>query len=71
MLQTIREILIVGHRQAVAWMDEWYDMSLTEVRLYENDMHRQTNTKVNEELPSVPTTPVTPPNNKSSWLPWQ
>lgn len=24
--QTVNDILLVGHRQAVAWMDEWHGM---------------------------------------------
>ena len=23
-LQSVRDILLVGHRQAVAWIDDWY-----------------------------------------------
>uniref|UniRef100_A0A1B6GT25 Cytoplasmic phosphatidylinositol transfer protein 1 n=1 Tax=Cuerna arida TaxID=1464854 RepID=A0A1B6GT25_9HEMI len=76
--RSIREILLLGHRQAFAWVDEWYSMSLADVRVFESEMHRQTNTKVTEDLPSVPTTPLTPPApttptvaNRSSWFPWQ
>lgn len=50
----------MGHRQAFAWVDDWYDMSLVDVRNYESEMHRRTNTKVAEDLASVPTTPLTP-----------
>ncbi|XP_046680605.1 cytoplasmic phosphatidylinositol transfer protein 1 [Homalodisca vitripennis] len=76
--RSIREILLLGHRQAFAWVDEWYNMTLADVRVFESEMHRQTNTKVTEDLPSVPTTPLTPPApttptvaNRSSWFPWQ
>ncbi|XP_054290133.1 cytoplasmic phosphatidylinositol transfer protein 1 [Macrosteles quadrilineatus] len=75
--RSIREILLLGHRQAFAWVDEWYDMTLADVRIYESEMHRQTNVKVTEDLPSVPTTPKTPPKSPksptqttSSWLSW-
>ncbi|XP_017271091.1 cytoplasmic phosphatidylinositol transfer protein 1b [Kryptolebias marmoratus] len=42
----IKDILLVGHRQAVAWLDEWHGLSLEEVREYEKDMQEKTNSKV-------------------------
>nr|CAD7196715.1 unnamed protein product [Timema douglasi] len=44
--RTIREILLLGHRQAFAWIDEWYGMSLKDVRAYEVQMQIETNTRV-------------------------
>lgn len=44
--KSIREILVLGHRQAFAWVDEWITMSLSDVRIYECEMQRETNTKV-------------------------
>ncbi|KAG7237627.1 hypothetical protein INR49_032073 [Caranx melampygus] len=44
--RTIRDILLVGHRQAVAWIDEWHGMGLEEVREYERTMQEKTNSKV-------------------------
>jgi hypothetical protein len=38
--------LLLGHRQAFAWIDEWYGMTLDDVRIYEEQMQRETNTKV-------------------------
>jgi len=43
---TIKDILLVGHRQAFAWVDQWYDMTLDDVRLFEKDMQEKTNNKV-------------------------
>jgi len=34
----MREILLLAHRQAFAWIDEWYGMTIDEVREYENKM---------------------------------
>lgn len=45
--QTIREILLLGHRQAFAWIDDWISMTIADVRTYECEMQRRTNTKVN------------------------
>jgi len=45
--QTIREILLLGHRQAFAWIDDWISMTIADVRTYECEMQRKTNTKVN------------------------
>ncbi|TDH11665.1 hypothetical protein EPR50_G00063590 [Perca flavescens] len=44
--KNIRDILLVGHRQAVAWIDEWHGLSLEEVREYERAMQEKTNSKV-------------------------
>ncbi|XP_061079046.1 cytoplasmic phosphatidylinositol transfer protein 1-like [Conger conger] len=44
--KVIREVLLVGHRQAFAWMDEWYGMTLEDVRKFENQMHSATNQKL-------------------------
>ncbi|XP_053288113.1 cytoplasmic phosphatidylinositol transfer protein 1b [Pleuronectes platessa] len=44
--RNIRDILLVGHRQAVAWVDEWHGLSLDEVREYEHMMQEKTNSKV-------------------------
>ena len=55
-MQSIREILLVGHRQAFAWIDEWFGMSLQDVRDYENRMQEETNEKV-KMAGSAPPTP--------------
>lgn len=44
--KTIRDILLVGHRQAVAWIDEWHGMSMDQVREYERELQEKTNDKV-------------------------
>ncbi|XP_012272585.1 cytoplasmic phosphatidylinositol transfer protein 1 [Orussus abietinus] len=66
----IRDILLLGHRQAFAWIDEWYGMTLEDVRQYELKMHAKTNEKIqqrvqdntNQDVPSpktsVPSSPV-------------
>jgi hypothetical protein len=38
LLQAVREILLVGHRQAFAWIDDWYGMTMDDVREYEKEM---------------------------------
>ncbi|XP_075218185.1 cytoplasmic phosphatidylinositol transfer protein 1 [Lycorma delicatula] len=69
--KTIRDILLLGHRQAFAWIDEWYGLSQSDVRIYESEMQRKTNAKVastEQPLPSPSSlspnmtgTPGTPP----------
>lgn len=44
--RNIKDILLVGHRQAVAWIDEWHGLSLEQVREYERIMQEKTNSKV-------------------------
>lgn len=42
----IREVLLLGHRQAFAWIDEWIDMSMQDVRDYERHLQEETNKKL-------------------------
>lgn len=42
----IREILLLGHRQAFTWIDEWFNMTLEDVREYERKIQEETNQKV-------------------------
>ncbi|EDW01282.1 cytoplasmic phosphatidylinositol transfer protein 1 [Drosophila grimshawi] len=42
----IREILLLGHRQAFAWVDEWHGWTLEDVRSYERQKQAETNEKV-------------------------
>ncbi|XP_064606494.1 cytoplasmic phosphatidylinositol transfer protein 1-like [Liolophura sinensis] len=51
--KAIRDILQVGHRQAFAWIDEWIDMKIEDIRSYEVDMHKKTNQKVTARSNSV------------------
>ncbi|XP_039753209.1 cytoplasmic phosphatidylinositol transfer protein 1 [Pararge aegeria] len=74
----IREILLLGHRQAFTWMDEWFNMTIEDVRNYEHEMQAKTNIKVKSALeesvnkddkkPSQPATPKSsqPATPKSS-----
>ncbi|XP_028971883.1 cytoplasmic phosphatidylinositol transfer protein 1b isoform X2 [Esox lucius] len=44
--RNIQDILLVGHRQAVAWTDEWHGMNLEDVRKFERQTQEQTNLKL-------------------------
>ncbi|GLH00383.1 Cytoplasmic phosphatidylinositol transfer protein 1 [Gryllus bimaculatus] len=46
--RSIREILLLGHRQAFAWIDEWLGMNLEDVRNYESKMQQETNEKMTQ-----------------------
>ncbi|XP_027003511.1 cytoplasmic phosphatidylinositol transfer protein 1b isoform X2 [Tachysurus fulvidraco] len=48
--RNIRDILLVGHRQAVAWIDEWHGMSLEEVREFEKQLQQETNEKMKNDM---------------------
>ncbi|XP_039597177.1 cytoplasmic phosphatidylinositol transfer protein 1b [Polypterus senegalus] len=50
--KNIKDILLTGHRQAVAWIDEWFDMSLEDVRTFEKDLQQKTNSKVKSQSKS-------------------
>uniref|UniRef100_A0A452I5J8 Phosphatidylinositol transfer protein N-terminal domain-containing protein n=1 Tax=Gopherus agassizii TaxID=38772 RepID=A0A452I5J8_9SAUR len=49
--KVIRDILLIGHRQAFAWIDEWCDMPLEEVRAFETQMQVATNQKFRSQDP--------------------
>ena len=49
LFQSIREILLVGHRQAFAWIDDWYGMTLEDVRDYESRMQAETNARMRSD----------------------
>ncbi|KAK5605778.1 Cytoplasmic phosphatidylinositol transfer protein 1 [Crenichthys baileyi] len=58
--KVVRDVLLLGHRQAFAWVDEWIDMTLDDVRDYERKMHEKTNIKVcNEQQEHSTTNPST------------
>ena len=46
----IREVLLVAHRQAVAWIDEWYGMTIEDVRNYEGAMQQETNQRLRRDI---------------------
>ena len=76
---------MVGHRQAVAWIDDWHGMTLEDVREYEKEMQSETNERlrdlklarsvsvvdgVSEEGGgAAPATPTTP-TVKKGWFSW-
>ena len=74
--QSIREILLVGHRQAFAWIDDWYGMTINDVREYERKMQEETNAKLLNEIESSKTSSdttdsaPTTPSTKKGWFSW-
>lgn len=42
----IRDVLLLGHRQAFTWIDEWIDMTIQDVREYERQIQEETNKKL-------------------------
>lgn len=74
----IREVLLLGHRQAFTWIDEFIDLSMDDVREYEKRLQEETNQKMAIKhsasatiLPPTTSTPATPsvtPANQSPSL---
>lgn len=57
--QCVREVLLLGHRQAFAWIDQWIDMTYEDVRRYEAQLQQQTNSILLKN-PTNSSPPITP-----------
>uniref|UniRef100_A0A8C4Q157 Phosphatidylinositol transfer protein N-terminal domain-containing protein n=1 Tax=Eptatretus burgeri TaxID=7764 RepID=A0A8C4Q157_EPTBU len=72
--KAIRDVLLIGHRQAFAWVDEWYGMSMEEVRHFESTTQEATNKKLGIvppvicicEPPALSVTHSAPPSTPST-----
>ena len=61
-------------------IDDWYDMTISDVREYEEKMQKETNERLLQEIksdnsdaktpPSGATTPTTPGGTKKGWFSW-
>ncbi|XP_053550087.1 cytoplasmic phosphatidylinositol transfer protein 1 [Bombina bombina] len=51
--KVIRDLLLVGHRQAFAWVDDWYGMTMDDVREYEKETQAATNEKIGPVAPTI------------------
>ncbi|TRY56732.1 hypothetical protein DNTS_027359, partial [Danionella cerebrum] len=49
----VRDVLLLGHRQAFAWVDEWIDMTMEEVREFERATQEATNKKLGTFPPAI------------------
>ncbi|XP_037953059.1 cytoplasmic phosphatidylinositol transfer protein 1 [Teleopsis dalmanni] len=56
--RSIRDILLLGHRQAFTWLDEWLGMTLEDVREYEKQKQAETNEKLKNNGVEDETVPV-------------
>lgn len=52
----IRDVLLLGHRQAFTWIDDWFGMSLDEVRDYEKRIQAETNDKMKQTINDLEST---------------
>jgi hypothetical protein len=50
----IRDVLLLGHRQAFSWVDQWIDMDMEAVREYEKQSQEETNQKVLADVEQSP-----------------
>ncbi|XP_077110812.1 cytoplasmic phosphatidylinositol transfer protein 1 [Ranitomeya variabilis] len=60
--KVVRDVLLIGHRQAFAWVDEWYDMTMDEVREYERTIQEATNRKIGIFPPAISITDIALPS---------
>ena len=49
---------MLGHIEAFAWIDDWIDLSMDDLRQWEREMQSETNKKVVGTNPTTPTTPL-------------
>ncbi|KAM7091670.1 LOW QUALITY PROTEIN: cytoplasmic phosphatidylinositol transfer protein 1-like [Ciconia maguari] len=59
--KVIRDILLIGHRQAFAWVDEWCGMTMEEVRCYERETQEATNELIGLVAPTISVSEVGQP----------
>ncbi|NXP59028.1 PITC1 protein, partial [Chloropsis cyanopogon] len=59
--KVIRDILLIGHRQAFAWVDEWCGMTMEEVRRYEQATQEATNELIGLVAPAISVSEVGQP----------
>jgi len=46
----LRDILLLGHRECFCWIDEWFDMSIEQIREMEQSIKKQLDEiRANEE----------------------
>ncbi|KAK1162789.1 cytoplasmic phosphatidylinositol transfer protein 1-like isoform X1 [Acipenser oxyrinchus oxyrinchus] len=64
--KVISDILLIGHRQAFAWVDEWCNMTMDEVRRYERDTQEATNEKIGPVAPTICVSEVSKPSTSRS-----
>ncbi|CAF0835813.1 unnamed protein product [Adineta steineri] len=65
--RAVRDILILAHRQAFTWMDEWYGMSMDQVREYEREMFERTNKKVLQSTAPI-ISPISTPTTTNNTI---
>ncbi|XP_072205165.1 cytoplasmic phosphatidylinositol transfer protein 1-like [Excalfactoria chinensis] len=59
--KVIRDILLIGHRQAFTWVDEWCGMTMEEVRRYERETQEATNEIIGLVAPTISVSEVGQP----------
>ncbi|XP_037770020.1 cytoplasmic phosphatidylinositol transfer protein 1 isoform X5 [Chelonia mydas] len=64
--EVVRDILMIGHRQAFAWVDEWYDMTMDEVREFERATQEATNEKIGIFPPAISISNISLPSSTRS-----
>ncbi|KFQ74418.1 Cytoplasmic phosphatidylinositol transfer protein 1, partial [Phoenicopterus ruber ruber] len=64
--KVVRDILLIGHRQAFAWVDEWYDMTMDEVREFERATQEATNKKIGIFPPAIAISNISMPSSTRS-----
>eukprot|EP01117_Protostelium_nocturnum_P013076 TRINITY_DN4852_c4_g1_i1.p1 TRINITY_DN4852_c4_g1~~TRINITY_DN4852_c4_g1_i1.p1 ORF type:complete len:319 (-),score=114.95 TRINITY_DN4852_c4_g1_i1:69-1025(-) len=70
----VRDIILLGHRQAFTWMDEWINLTIEEIRKYEKETKVYLDKIMNGEiLPDgtpAPPKDATPKPEKKGWGSW-
>jgi len=56
----VRDVIILGHKQAFTWIDEWIDLTLEDIRKYEEETKEYLFKILHPESGQEPGTPGTP-----------
>jgi len=61
----VHDVLTLGHKQAYCWIDEWFDMTIDDLRKYEQETKELLDKIMNGDPTKSPATPKSPKQNQT------
>jgi len=62
----VRDVVLLGHKQAFCWIDEWYGMNMEDIRKYEDETKQYLDKMLSGQATDTTTTTTTNNNNDST-----